>query len=429
LQKISVMYRVVIVSFLMTISLIAQASFNDFFLDQSMRIDYVHAGDQHSEQYYLQEIRKEPYWGGSVSHLIDTYKYGKYFFEVYDDSTGSLIYSRGYSSLFGEWQTTDDASLKKKAFFESVIFPFPKKSVIVRWYARDYDGNFVQKMEQKVNPAGYFIKPGISKKYPVYQAYHSGDPHEKVDIVILPDGYTKDEMELFKSDCDKFAKELFKYQPYSEYKDRFNISGVLAPSEDSGNDIPVEGIWKNTQLSTSFYTFNSERYCMTEDNKSVRDLAANVAYDQIYILVNNEKYGGGAIYNFYNVSVNSNKQAGKIFVHELGHGFAGLADAYYDNSTSYKDFYNISVEPWEPNITTLVRFDTKWKHLVEKNTPIPTPETKEYQDVVGAFEGGGYIAKGVYRPKQDCMMKTFKGSEFCEACQEAIIKMILFYSE
>jgi len=423
------MYRIFILSVFILSSSLAQASFQDYFLDHSMRIDYVHAGDKHSEEYYMQQLRMEPYWGGSVKHLIDTFKYGKYFFEVYDDSTGSLIYSRGYSSLFGEWQTTDEASKMKKAFHESIVFPFPKNKVVVKWYSRNYDGLFKVKMEQLIDPSNYFIQPGIQTKHHVYDALYSGDPHQKIDIVILPDGYTADEMELFKSDCDKFAKELFEFQPYNQYKDRFNIRGVLAPSIDSGNDIPADSIWKNTLLNTSFYTFNSERYCMTEDYLKVRDLAANAPYDQIYILVNTEKYGGGAIYNFYNVSVNSNKQAGKIFVHELGHGFAGLADEYYDNSTSYNDFYNTVVEPWEPNITTLVNFEKKWKHLLNDGTPVPTPDTKEYNQMLGVFEGGGYMAKGVYRPKHDCMMKTFQGREFCAACQEAIIKMILFYSE
>ncbi len=168
---------------------------------------------------------------------------------------------------------------------------------------------------------------------------------------------------------------------------------------------------------------------MTTENKAVRDVAANVPYDQIYILVNTEKYGGGAILNHYNVSVNSNQKAGKIFIHELGHGFAGLGDEYYDSSTSYNDFYNLEIEPWEPNITTLKNFDSKWGHLILKNVPIPTPDSVIYEKNMGVFEGGGYSAKGIYRPKKDCLMKSFDGDVFCEACAEAIVKMINFYSK
>lgn len=405
------------------------ASFEQYFIDATMRVDYIHAGNHSSEQYYIQQIKQEPFWGGNHKNLIDTFKYGKYFFEVYDKATKVLIYSRGYSSLFGEWQTTDESKKIDKAFYEGIVFPYPKNEVIVKWYSRDFSGEFQKKMELEINPANYFIDPVLAKPYPVYQALSTGDPSERVDIVILADGYSAEEMDLFKKDCDKFAKELFNYHPYSDYKKHFNITGVLAPSQDSGNDIPADSIWKNTQMSTSFYTFDSERYCMTEDFKSVRDLAANVAYDQIYILVNNEKYGGGAIYNFYNVSVNSNAKAGQIFIHELGHGFVGLGDEYYNSSTSYNDFYNLEVEPWEPNITTLVDFDSKWKHLLDRNTPIPTPDTDDYTGVLGVFEGGGYVAKGVYRPRRDCLMNSFQKDIFCGACEEAIIKMILFYSE
>ena len=423
------MKRLLLILLLLTSTFYTQAAFHDFFIDKSMRIDYVHAGNSHSEEYYIEKIKMEPYWGGSLEKLVDTFKYGNYFFEIYDDSTGALLYSRGYSSLFCEWQTTEEAHRIDKAFYESIVFPFPKNTIVVKWYARQSDGRFAKQMELKVDPKNYFIDPSPAKPYPVYEAYMSGDPHEKVDIVILPDGYSKDEMELFKSDCDRFAAELFQYHPYSLFKDRFNIVGVLAPSKDSGNDIPADSIWKNTQLSTSFYTFDSERYCMTEDYKSVKDLAANAPYDQIYILVNNKKYGGGAIYNFYNVSVNSNAKAGQIFIHELGHGFAGLADEYYSSSVSYNDFYNLETEPWEPNITTLVDFDHKWKHLLKRDTPIPTPDTDEYKGETGVFEGGGYIAKGVYRPRHDCLMKSFNDTIFCEACNEAIIKMINFYSK
>ena len=423
------MYKIYLASIFLLFTSLTYASFDEYFIDKSMRIDYVHAGNNRNEHYYVEQIKQEPFWAGSTKNLIDTFKYGKYFFEIYDEATSTLIYSRGYSSLFGEWQTTDEAKNINKAFYESVIFPYPKNKVIVKWYSRDYAGKFKKTMELLVDPSSYFIDPSLSKPYPLYTAHYSGDSHQKVDIVILPDGYTEDDMELFKNDCDKFAKELFKYYPYSDYKDAFNIVGVLAPSVDNGVDIPADSVWKSTQLSSAFYTFDSERYCMTEDYKSVRDLAANAPYDQIYILVNQEKYGGGAIYNFYSLSVNSNAKAGQIFIHELGHGFAGLADEYYSSSTSYNEFYNLSIEPWEPNITTLVDFDAKWKHLLSKRIPVPTPDTKEYLDKIGVFEGGGYVAKGVYRPRHDCLMKSFEDSIFCKACEEAIIEMILFYTE
>jgi len=405
------------------------AQFDAFFHDRTLRIDYIHAGNHESEFYYFDEMLEEPYWGGSKVNLIDTLRFGEYFFEVVDLASDAVIYSRGYCTLFGEWQTTDEAKLTSKSFTETVVFPFPKSNVRVDFYSRDRKGIFEKKFEYQVDVNSYFIKKERRLEFPVFDAHISGDPAKMVDVLILPEGYTVDEMELFVNDCQEFAGHLFSFEPYKSNSHKFNIRGVLAPSPESGTDIPAENIWKKTLLGTSFYTFDSERYNMTTDNKSVRDMAANAPYDQIYILINHEKYGGGAIYNYYSVSVNSNRQSAKIFIHEFGHGFVGLGDEYYNSEVAYSDFYPLDVEPWEQNITTLVDFDSKWKHMLAPGTPIPTPATEEYKNVTGVFEGGGYAAKGVYRPAQDCLMNTFEGEVFCAACKAAIQQMIDFYTE
>jgi len=405
------------------------AAFDDAFYSKTLRIDYIHTGDDKSENYFLDEVKIEPYWSGSFVNLIDTFYYGKYFFKVFDEESDSMIYSRGYSSLFGEWQTTDEAKLIQRSFTETVVMPLPNRNAKVVLFSRNRKGEFEEKFTYQYDTNNYFISPERKNEYPSFDVHISGEPHKKVDIVILPEGYENSEMGLFIDDCKNFADVLFSFEPYTTYKDKFNIRGVLSPSLESGNDIPADSIWRKTLMNTTFYTFDSERYCMTYDNKSVRDLAANAPYDQIYILVNSPKYGGGAIYNYYSVSVNSNLYAAKIFVHELGHGFAGLGDEYYNSEVAYSDFYPLDVEPWEPNLTTLVDFDKKWKNLVPKKVPVPTPAEKKYIDQTGVFEGGGYAAKSVYRPAHDCLMNTFKGEKFCEVCEQAIEKMILFYSE
>lgn len=421
--------RHIIVLALVLVSLNVAAQFDKFFHDKTLRMDYYHSGNNNTESYYFDELIEEPYWGGSKVNLIDTFEYGNYYVKVFNNSNDSLLYSRGYSSLFGEWQTTNEATTTQRAFSEAVVFPYPKQSVDVVLYSRNHNELFEEKFKYTVDPENYFIKKDRRLIYPSFAVHVSGDPAKNIDIVILPDGYSNEEMGLFIDDCRVFADGLFGYAPYNDNMGKFNIVGVLAPSDDSGNDIPADNVWKKTLLNTGFYTFDSERYCMTMDNKSVRDLAANAPYDQIYILVNNKKYGGGAIYNYYNVSVNSNEKASQIFIHELGHGFAGLGDEYYNSSTSYNDFYNLSAEPWEPNITTLVDFEHKWKDLVKKRTPIPTPDNKKYVNKVGVFEGGGYVAKGVYRPMHDCLMKSFNGNTFCPVCSKAIQNMIDFYSK
>lgn len=421
--------RHLILIFLVIVSVNVFATFDNIFYKKSLRIDYIHTGDADSEYYFLDEVKTEPYWGGSLVNLIDTFYYGKYFFKVFDEETDSLIYSRGYSSLFGEWQTTEEAKSIQRSLNETVILPLPKKNSKVVLFSRNRKGEFEKMFIYQYDVNNYFISPERKNEYPAFDVHITGEPDKKVDIVILPEGYENSEMGLFIDDCKNFAEVLFSFEPYSNHKDKFNIRGVLSPSLESGNDIPADSIWRKTLMNTTFYTFDSERYCMTYDNKSVRDLAANAPYDQIYILVNSPKYGGGAIYNYYSVSVNSNLYAAKIFVHEFGHGFAGLGDEYYNTEVAYSEFYPLDVEPWEPNLTTLVDFDTKWKNLIPKKVPVPTPAEEKYIGQTGVFEGGGYASKGVYRPAHDCLMNTFKGEEFCEVCKNAIEKMILFYAE
>lgn len=424
------MKRILALAF-MIFSMSAYAQFDDTFLNKSLRLDYFHTGDKTNDIYSFDELFEEPYWGGSNVNLIDTFEYGNYYVRVFDVASNNLIYSRGYNSLFGEWQTTNESKEVWRTMSETVVVPFPKNDARIELFKRNWEGEFEKKFEYVFKTENYFTNRETQNKYPNFSFHKSGKSSEKIDVVIVPEGYSADEMGKFVEDCKKFTNDMFAYFPYSENKDKFNIWGIMAPSQESGVDIPGEGVWKNTQMNFGYYTFDSERYLMTYDNKSVRDLAANAPYDQIYVLVNSTKYGGGAIYNYYNVSVNSNSKSAAILIHEFGHGFVGLADEYFDSSTSYNDYYNLDVEPWEPNITTLVDFDKKWKHLMKKRTAIPTPDPEKEKDMdkLGVYEGGGYVSKGVYRPRYDCMMKTFKGDTFCPACAEAIQEMIDFYSK
>ena len=423
------MRRLLVIALMLTTS-VSFAQFENYFQDKTLRLDYYHSGNAEEDHYTFDGLIEEPYWGGSKTKLVDYFQYGKYYLKVYSVKDDSLIYSRGFSTLFGEWQTTAESDRFPRTFSETVVFPYPNDSVRVELYTRNWDGVFEKKFEHIVDPNDRYIKKDRRFDYSSFKVKYNGDPANKVDIVILPEGYTQEEMGKFISDCNRFADEALKFTPFEENKDKFNIWGVLAPSVESGTDIPIDTVWKNTILNSSFYTFESERYLMTSDNKSVRDLAANAPYDQIYILVNTDKYGGGGIYNHYNVSVMQNGQSAQIIIHEFGHGFAGLADEYYNSSTGYDDdFYNLEIEPYEANITTLVEFDLKWKSMVDDKTPIPTPEKKKYLDKVGVFEGGGYMSKGVYRPMHDCLMKSFNDDVFCPVCDKAIQDMIDFYTE
>lgn len=408
---------------------IAQIDFNKYFEDKTLRFDYYRTGNADSESISFAELKQEPVWGGSLNNLIDTFEYGAYLFEVWTLDHDSLLYSKGYSTLFKEWQTTEEAKKTVRSFYETVTFPFPKVKVILELYSRNKKGKFEKIYEYSIDPESYFINRDAVQKYESFKVHYSGNPHKRLDILFLPDGYTAEEMEEFKADCKKFKDYIFEYSPFDSLRNYINIWGVAAPSEQSGTDIPGEGIWKNTLLNTSYYTFDSERYLMTYDYKAVRDLAANAPYDHIYILVNSEKYGGGSIYNYYSVTAAKNKKARQIFIHEFGHGFAGLADEYYTSDVSYQNFYPLEVEPWEPNITTLVNFESKWKDLIQPETPVPTPNENKYENVIGVFEGGGYVAKGVYRSTYNSIMKSFTSDEFNEVSKRAIVRMLMFYSD
>ncbi len=414
----------------LTISSASFAQFDTQFHNKTLRMDYVHAGNDSSHECYFEGFRIEPNWGGTQSKLIDNMEYGNYFFKVVDKKTKEVIYSRGYSSLFAEWQTTAEAKEINRSFYESVVMPLPKNDAEIILFARTRKGNWQEMFRKTYDPDDYFVTTELRMPYPSFNV-HTGNenPAKAVDIVILPDGYTSQQMGKFIDDCERFANALFAFEPYKSRKQDFNIHAVLAPSQESGSDIPADNIYVNTIMGSSFYTFDSERYNMITDHYAIRDLAANAPYDQIYVLVNTKKYGGGAIFNFYSVSVTGSIASDKIIVHEFGHAFAGLGDEYYDSSTSYNDFYPMDVEMWEPNITNLVNFEKKWKHLMDTNTPVPTPPTEEYKNTLGVFEGGGYSAKGIYRPMQDCLMNTFKGNIFCPACYEAINNMIDFYTK
>jgi hypothetical protein len=414
---------------LLLLAIGAQAQFNEHFKNKTLRIDYVHSGSAEVEYFVFDTLFSEKYWGGSKTNLIDAFDYGNHKFEVYDALTNELLYSRGFSSLFREYQATPEGQSNCKAFDETVVMPYPKQAVNIVFYSRQEDLSWEKQFILPVDPRNRKIYKNKQNRFRKSKVHYAGKHNSKLDIVIIAEGYTAEDMDKFKADCERFKGYILEADPYSQNMDKINIWAVESVSEESGTDIPGEDILKNTAAGTNFYTFGSERYLTTEDMKSVRDIAANAPYDQIYILVNHEKYGGGGIYNYYSLGTSDNTAAAFLFQHEFGHAFAGLGDEYYSSEVAVEDFYPTHVEPWEPNITTRVDFSSKWENMISSATPIPTPATEEYENTVGLFEGGGYVARGVYRPYIDCTMKSVKYDAFCPVCKRAIQRMIDFYAE
>ena len=397
--------------------------FDQFFDPGVMRIDVVFSGTADETSYAFSGMKKEPWYAGSRSVLVDPFDYGDHKFVVRDEASGQEIFSHTYCTLFREWQTTEEAQNIRRAYPHVLRFPWPKAPVVVEIYDRNKIGEFVKSWSSTFDPGSIFVDPGNPHPFETVDLEINGPTEEKVDLLFVAEGYTEGEMDKFLADAERSASYIFSEEPFQSLRDQFNIRAVKSASPDSGTDIPGQGIWKNTVMNSGFYTFGIERYMTTMDYKSVCDVAANAPYDQIYILVNTDKYGGGGIYNHYSISAADNLQSRAVVIHEFGHAFGGLADEYYTSAVAYNDYFPLDVEPWNPNLTTLVDFDSKWKDMVPEGTPVPTPAEDQYKDVVGVYEGGGYVAKGVYRPMIDCRMHT-NDAVFCPVCSAALRKMV-----
>jgi len=406
----------------------AQDNFNHYFENKTLRFDYFIGGNADTSIIYFKQIKKESFWGGSHINLIDTFNIGEYQMLVYDSAQAKLIYSRGYSNLFQEWQTTADAKKMNKTYSETVIFPFPKHTVKLELQRRLKNQKFQSIYQIYINPKDYFISNETPQKYDTLRISGKYPSEKSLDVALIPEGYTLDEMSKFQADAKRFMKYTFEVSPFSEYRDKINFWLIKAPSIESGADIPGNKVWRNTIVNSHFYTFDIERYLTSSDVHGIRDIAASVPYDQIFVLVNTKKYGGSGIFNSYNICASDHSQSREVFTHEFGHGFAALADEYYDSEVAYEDLYDFSVEIYNKNITTLVDFDKKWKNMLEVGTPIPTPSTFEYRNKLGVFEGGGYTSKGIYRPVFDCKMKSNQTNEFCPVCNKAIKDLLEFYT-
>ena len=402
-------------------------SFGQYFEDHSLRMDEYQCGTRDTSHYVFERFVIEPWFGGSRVNLIDPYDLGTNRVKVVDAATNTVIYLHGYNTLFREWQTTDEATRMERCYEESVSVPKPLNKAYIVLEIRDFNGDFVETFSKLYEPDEIFNTTEQRYVFPHYDVLVNGQSNTKVDVAILPEGYTAEEMEKFKSDCDHLVQVFSNNEPFASHINDFNFRAVLAPSEESGTDVPADHKWVRTILNSHFSTFYIDRYCTTRDYFSVKDVAANVPYDQIYILVNSTQYGGSGLFNFYSISTAGNMSSESVIVHEFGHAFAGLADEYTEPNNPLLLLYNLNVEPWEPNITSLVDFDSKWADLVAQGTPIPTPNNAQYANAVGAFEGGGYFETGMYRPQVHCMMRDY--APFCAVCNRTIEAVIAAHGD
>lgn len=429
------MQKIIVISWILGAALFSasgagaqELTYEDYFTENRLRIDYYHGGNAEADYIVLKKYFKEEIWGGPQKNLIPDFHYGSYEIEVRDSATQRLIYSQGYNTLFEEWQTTEAAKKRDRIFEESRCIPFPQNTVHICWMHRTEQGEYEALLQSYFNPQITECDAAPIREYKSHVFLMSGEPAENLDILVLPDGYTATEMNAFISDANKLMQDFIRTVPFQSYNKSLNIRYVLAPSEESGVDIPGEGLWVDNLLETRFYTFGSARYLTPSSYFKLMDMASGFPREQIIIVSNTDRYGGGGVYNMFASCTGGHAYSGAVLTHEFGHSFGGLGDEYSDPDITYDAVGGRNVEPASPNLTTLVDFDSKWADMVYDTVPVPTPETDEYVSVVGAFEGGGYASEGIYRPAMRCHMHSLDAA-FCPVCQSLLEDMLQFYCD
>lgn len=399
--------------------------FDAWFQDKTLRLNYTFSGDNRNQYIALDEMMWTDNWYGRRVNLDSLLLLGNGQLCVKDSKSGRVLYRYSFSTLFQEWQSTEEATKVRKSFENIFLVPFPKNPVDITVTLTDTHNKVKSFLTHHVDPDDILIKPVFSNNSIEWKYLDkSGDSKDKIDVAFVAEGYLLEEMNVFLEDCVTSIDALKTHEPFKSMADRFNFVAVMTPSQQRGVSVPHDNVWRNTALGSNFDTFYSNRYLTTLHLKKLHDALSGLPYEHIIILANTDNYGGGGIYNSYLMSAAHNNMSIPVIVHEFGHSFAGLADEYnYDDG--YESMYPSDTEPWEPNITTLVDFKSKWADMLDSATAIPTkPSGTNLYTQVGVYEGGGYRSKGVYRPVQECRMKINEAPVFCPVCERAIRKMI-----
>lgn len=404
--------------------------FADHFADKTLRVDYIFNGNASGQAICLDGLSALPTWAGRKHHLAELPLQGNGQIVMRNAASGKTIYTTSFSSLFQEWLETDEARNVTKGFENTFLLPYPLQPVEIEITLLDPRRNVRASMKHIVHPNDVLIEQkGNSHITPHKYLLHNDSPEKCIDVAILAEGYTLQEMQTFYEDADIACKSIFDHEPFKSMKKRFNVVAVASPSTDSGVSVPRLNEWKHTAFGSHFSTFYSDRYLTTSRVKAIHDALAGIPYEHIIILANTEEYGGGGIYNSYTLTTAHHPMFRPVVVHEFGHSFGGLADEYFYDNDVMTDTYPLDIEPWEQNISTQVDFAAKWKDMLSENTPVPTPAEVSENYPTGVYEGGGYSAKGIFRPAENCRMRTNEYPTFCPVCQRALRRIIEFYTE
>lgn len=406
--------------------------------DKTLRVDYIFSGTDKTQEIALDEMSCFDGWAGRRCNMDNVPVRGNGQICMTAAATGRVLYRHSFSTLFQEWQTTEEATRLRRAFENVFLLPMPSGPAVVNVELYDFKGNVSASFSHLVDPEDILIRQINPDLAPHRYILKSGDPADKIDVAVVAEGYTASEADVFYDDAKKAIDAILAHKPFDRYSDRFNFVAVALPSNESGVSVPGEGVWKETALGSHFNTFYMDRYLTTLRLRQMHDALCGIPYEHIVILANTDTYGGGGIFNSYTLTTAHHPSFEPVVVHEFGHSFAGLADEYYYDD-QFVEYYYPECEPWEQNITTLFDFSSKWDDMLPQFISIPTPQPEgdiwkhiadgtSEETFLGVYEGGGYQSKGVYRPFPDCRMKTNAADGFCPVCQRAIARIIEFYT-
>ena len=399
----------------MLVALAASAQNIDFdrwFTGGTLRIDCLREGSAQGDVVWVERwIDRQAPWHGSRTQLLDPFDNGDYRVVMRDAETGTELYSRGYSNLFREYKDTPEGKTTVKRFEEVLLVPMPQRKVRIALQRRNKATMQLEDQAIAVyDPSGMGLLEVTKPEVPAVPYELHGDPAVKLDVAFVMQGFD-DDTAYYNSVCRRMAEVLFGNEPFKSHRSDFNLYFLRG------------------EAGVDYNALGSDRYAMTFKLFQLHNVLGDTPCDHIVIVINNAKYGGGAIYNFYSVS-SLHSMAEMVLTHELGHGIGGLADEYVDEDLSYADLHRTAHEPLEPNITNLVDFQSKWQSMLKKGTPIPTPDNKKVADrengPLGVYEGAGYSAKGVYRPVMHCMMRDY--APFCPVCSKRLEEIFSLYT-
>ena len=419
------------VAMLATFAVNAQ-DFDTNFNDATLRIDYTLLGNASEQHVALRDMSSTDNWWGRRVNLDNVPLAGNGDLTLYDAETREVLYKTSFSSLFQEWITTEEAKSITKSFEFTLLVPMPKRATIAEMVLRDNTGK-ESKLSHTIDPKDVLIRNRNNQKaVPHCYTHQGGDSKECIDVVILAEGYRIDEMDTFMEDAMITTSEILSYEPFKSHKEKFNFIAVYSASTDTNVSVPQEEAWRDTAVGSNFMTFYMPRYLTTGSVYKLYDQVRNIPCEHLVVLANTDTYGGGGIYNSYTLTTAHHPSFKPVVVHEFGHSFGGLGDEYfYDTPDATDETYSLAHEPWEPNITTRVDFNSKWADLIPAGIETPTEVTEERKAAytVGLYEGGGYRTKGIFRPTVVCRMRDNVATQFCEVCQRAIERIILYNTE